>query len=145
MIERIEQPTPDSCWSTCISMLTGIDLDLLPTDFRLSPSWEGCDDDWHILYDADLTAWVDLMECLGYRLTVHDKQPLAPHIAAFIIHWRGDSIGHTVAVDNGIIIDPTYGILNFSGSTVDGVLDEYCNIVVPSSGAFITIEDVTVS
>jgi hypothetical protein len=133
MIERQEVPTEDSCWATCISMLTDIDLGLLHLGMEVAPGYDisGPIENWTLSMD-EILAWKKMLKSVGYRLSIHSKAPDGiPYILGFLyLSEQGEWGGHVVVVDDfGHIIDPS------PGGVMNGMkpeqLDEFCNIVIP--------------
>ena len=153
-MERLQQPTDTSCWATCVAMLTGIDIDLLPLDGDLAPSFalqQGIidillrrDAKWGLVLDDDYYKWVDLLWDNGYKVERHKTFPQKPCIVPVVIYAPDEIVGHVVVADEqGYLLDPSYSAV-LSDLKYDKVDATFCNVRLTPS-IFITIEPVTIS
>lgn len=90
------------CFSACVSMLTGIDLDILPVH---PPQMEiGSHDgsEWvHVYATNRWDDWVELLADNGFALRMVDDA--TTYIGAA---WTPEAYAHAVVVHNGIILNP---------------------------------------
>lgn len=143
MLERIVQPTDKSCWATCVSMLTNIDVDLFPLDIESSIGFIAANDRITLDFDA-YGRWQGLLSSIGYQLLAWSERPKdKPCILGFVFFRDSETLdSHAIVLEDDTIIDPSpSGFLN--GQPVES-LAEYCNLLLPD-WCFFTVEPVTVS
>lgn len=145
-MERVAQPTDTSCWDACVSMLTGIDIEMFPLNHHITPQITTYRK--YLLFGERLPVidtggwwkrWVELLLVNGFDMRYHDAPPQGrPYMMALlVIGDNGKADGHAIVVDeDGIIFDPApHDIIN--GKGID-ILEKFCNVLVPKHG-YITI------
>ena len=150
-MERLQQPTDSSCWATCISMVTGIDLALLPLDGELGVGvgmYKGLRElifrrpgKWDIVCDDTYYAWFDMLYDNGLRMVQHDSFPHRECLMPVVIYKGiGEIDAHVVALDkDGIIVDPSNDEV-LGGLRYTDVDTIFCNVErVPRFITFDTI------
>jgi hypothetical protein len=99
-IKRVEQQDMQSCFTACISMLTGIDYDLLPV---MPPSFKSKGGRWYPANTAWATWW-SLMDSIGHGVMYSNMGCIdEPHID---VMDAGENHHAVVHVTSRVYIDP---------------------------------------
>lgn len=130
----------EACFTACVSMLTGIDYELLPV---LPPqAWWKYDTDemaGHVEPHPDnLNTWVELMADNGFELKRHSEKPTGSYIVcvfqyANLLKEDGEPRMHALAYDaeEDTVIDPIDTLssdLTHYLETVGGFVFQYVTV-----------------
>ena len=115
---------PGDCFSACVSMLTGINLDILPV---LPPLLDGTfysDGSVTIKQVEDLDPWLALLNDNGYIMDLTTDKPMEyPFMIGLLIEHGEEVYGHTiVALNEDEVIDPLEGeVVPYIHNATEGV------------------------
>lgn len=111
------QQTTEGCFTACLSMLTGIDRDLMPVvPPQMEWSYEGHPDEanGHVGWiEGTFDGWIAAMRDSGFELSISDIRPQSGDyiIATFqygTIYSHRTAKSHAIAFNSekGVVVDP---------------------------------------